>query len=205
VDGQGYDYSRVHGRLTWVHVPDPSYLNVKISDPRALLHMLERLTRFQARGDQVIGGVRLTVLRAAGPGRLTRRALLPAVFTSGQPVASLDVWADQHGVVHRVAFTFRAAAAARIMGQQGGEQGRAAELPACGARAGTQGEAGARKPIQARTTPLRPGDDARLPGTAGGPGDYDHGDLLRDRPAAAHHRTQDAVSYRQFLRPASPR
>ncbi|PZS38387.1 MAG: hypothetical protein DLM62_14065, partial [Pseudonocardiales bacterium] len=41
VDGQVYDYSRVHGRLTWVHVPDPSYLNVKISDPRTLLHMLE--------------------------------------------------------------------------------------------------------------------------------------------------------------------
>jgi hypothetical protein len=108
VDGQVYDYSRVLGRLTWVHVPNPSYANVKIIDPRRLLRVLESVSRFQAAGYQVIGGVRLKVLRATDPGRLTRRDLLPVVYTSGQPVASLEVWVDRHGVVHRMAFTFRA-------------------------------------------------------------------------------------------------
>jgi hypothetical protein len=55
---------------------------------------MEAFTGFQATGYQVIGGARLTVLRATDPSRLTRRALLPAVFTSGQPVTSLEVWVD---------------------------------------------------------------------------------------------------------------
>ncbi len=113
VDGQVYIYTRVHGRLRWAHFPLQVYNNVKIIDPRTLLRVLEPFARFRATGYQVIGGVRLKVLRAADPGRLTRRALLPVVFTSGQPVASLEVWVDQHEVVHRMAFTFRAPA--RIM------------------------------------------------------------------------------------------
>ena len=108
VDGQVSDYSRVLGRLTWVHVPNPSYANVKIIDPRRLLRVLESVSQFQATGYQVIGGDRLKALRATDPGRLTRRALLPVEYTSGQPVASLEVSVDQQGVVHRMAFTFRA-------------------------------------------------------------------------------------------------
>ena len=113
VDGQVYAYFRVRGRLRWIHEPFQMYANPKIIDPRALLNVLAPFARFRATGYQVIGGVRLKVLRAADPGRLTRRALLPVVFTSGQPVASLEVWVDQHGVVHRMAFAFRAPA--RIM------------------------------------------------------------------------------------------
>jgi hypothetical protein len=107
VDGQAYDYDRVDGRMQWVHDPFPAPV-VRIRDPRNLLGLLEPFTGFQATGYQVIGGARLTVLRATDPGRLTRRALLPAVFTSGQPVTSLEVWVDRQHVVHRMAFTFRA-------------------------------------------------------------------------------------------------
>lgn len=56
----------------------------------------------------MIGGVRLKVLRATDPGSLTRRALLPVMYTSGQSVGSLAVWVDGQGVVHRMAFTFLA-------------------------------------------------------------------------------------------------
>ena len=113
VDGQVYAYFRVRGRLRWIHELFQMYANPKIIDPRTLLNVLAPFTRFRATGYQVIGGARLKVLRAADPGRLTRRALLPVVYTSGQPVASLEVWVDQHGVVHRMAFAFRAPA--RIM------------------------------------------------------------------------------------------
>jgi hypothetical protein len=205
VDGQVYDYSRVHGRLTWVHVPDPSYLHVKISDPRTLLHVLERLTRFQARGDQVIGGVRLTVLHAADPGRLTRRALLPAVFTSGQPVASLDVWADRHGVVHRVAFTFRAAAAARIM------------VSKAVSKAALRNYRRAERAL-ARTAKREPESRFRLAQHRFDQAMMHAFPVRRGAQVTTttvtfsaigqpQHITapQDAVSYRQFLRPASPR
>jgi hypothetical protein len=105
-----YDLFRVHGRLQWFHSPDPSYINPKIIDPRRLLRALERYSRFQATGSQVIviGGLRLTVLRATDPGRLTQRDLLLVMWTSGQHVGSLEVWVDRQGVVHRMAFTFRA-------------------------------------------------------------------------------------------------
>ena len=66
-------------------------------DPRSLPRILERLTTFQLTGHQRIGGVRLTVLGATDPGRLTRRALLPAVSTPGQPVEPLELRADQDG------------------------------------------------------------------------------------------------------------
>jgi hypothetical protein len=110
VDGQVYDLFRVHGRLQWFHSPDPSYINPKIIDPRRLLRALERYSRFQATGSQVIviGGLQLTVLRATDPGRLTQRDLLPVMWTSGQHVGSLAVWVDRQQVVHRMAFTFRA-------------------------------------------------------------------------------------------------
>jgi hypothetical protein len=114
VDGQVYDYFRVHGRMSWVHEPEPSYVSPKIIDPRRLLHVLERYTQFQAIAYQAIGGIRLKVLHATNPAHLTRRNLLPVMYTSGQPVASVQVWVDRYGVVHRLAFTSRAPAT-RIM------------------------------------------------------------------------------------------
>jgi hypothetical protein len=106
VDGQVYALFRVHGRLRWIHEPDQQYAEPKIIDPRRLRRVLAPYARFQAAGYQVIGGVRLKVLRATDPGSLTRRALLPVMYTSGLSVGSLTVWVDGQGVVHRMAFTF---------------------------------------------------------------------------------------------------
>jgi hypothetical protein len=106
VDGQVYTPVRVRGRLRWVHEPSQVYVIPRIIDPRRLLRMLAPYARFQATGYQVIGGVRLKVLRATDPGSLTRRALLPVLYTSGLSVGSLAVWVDGQGVVHRMAFTF---------------------------------------------------------------------------------------------------
>jgi hypothetical protein len=108
VDGQIYALFRPHGRLEWFHEPIQPYIRVEIIDPRKLLRTLAPFARFQAMGYQVIGGVRLKVLRATDPHRLTHHALLPVTWTSGQPVGSLELWVDGHGVVHRMAFTFRA-------------------------------------------------------------------------------------------------
>jgi hypothetical protein len=106
VDGQVYVLDRIHGRPRWVRQPSQVYNNPKIIDPRRLLRVLAPYARFQASGYQVIGGVRLKVLRATDPGGLTRRNLLPVMYTSGLSVGSLAVWVDGQGVVHRMAFTF---------------------------------------------------------------------------------------------------
>src|SRR5215831_16823798 len=106
VDGQVYVLDRIHGQPAWVHQPFQVYSNPKIIDPRRLLRVLAPYARFQASGYQVIGGVRLKVLRATDPGNLTRRNLLPVMYTSGLSVGSLTVWVDGQGVVHHMAFTF---------------------------------------------------------------------------------------------------
>ena len=106
VNGQVYAVLPVHGRLRWIHEWSQQYAEPKIIDPRKLLHVLAPYARFQATGYQVVGGVRLKVLRATDPGSLTRRALLPVMYTSGLTVGSLAVWVDEQGVVHRMAFTF---------------------------------------------------------------------------------------------------
>jgi hypothetical protein len=109
-----YAYFRGRGRLRWIHELLPLYPNIKIIDPRTLLRVLAPHARFQATGYQVIGGARLKMLRATDPGGLTRRDLLPVMYTSAQSVASLEMWVDQHGVVHRMAFTFRAPAGIQL-------------------------------------------------------------------------------------------
>jgi hypothetical protein len=106
VGGQVYAPFRVHGQLRWVHEPFQVYGSPKIIDPRRLLRVLAPYARFQASGYQVIGGVRLRVLRATDPGNLTRRNLLPVMYTSGQSVGSLTLWVDGQGATHRMAFTF---------------------------------------------------------------------------------------------------
>ena len=106
VNGQVYVLDRIHGRLTWVHEPFQVYGSPKIIDPRRLLRVLAPYARFQASGYQVIGGVRLRVLRATDPGNLTRRNLLPVMATSGLSVGSLTLWVDGQGATHGMAFTF---------------------------------------------------------------------------------------------------
>ena len=110
VDGQGYFTANVHGRWQWVHDPhpgEPGLIFRELPDPRTLLRLLAPAARFRAVGHQVRGGVRLTLLRATEPGRVKEGlGSLPGLHT-GLPVVSLEVWADQHQVVHRLAVTFR--------------------------------------------------------------------------------------------------
>ncbi len=110
VDGQGYSTANVHGRWVWVHDPhpdDPGLDSTELPDPRTLLRRLAPAARFQAAGDRMRGGVRLTVLRATAPGRVKSFRFLPGVHPGALPVVSLEVWADRHQVVHRMAITFR--------------------------------------------------------------------------------------------------
>jgi hypothetical protein len=110
VDGQGYFTANVHGRWVWVHDPhpdEPGLIFTELPDPRTLLRRLAAAGRFQAAGFQVRGGVRLTLLRATAPGRVKSFRFLPGVHPGVLPVVSLDVWADRHQIVHRMAITFR--------------------------------------------------------------------------------------------------
>ena len=110
VDGQGYYTANVHGRWVWVHDPhpdDPGLDATDLPDPRTLLSRLTPAARFQAAGDQMRGGVRLTVLRATAPGRVNSFRWLPGLYPGTLPVVSLEVWADRQQVVHHLAITFR--------------------------------------------------------------------------------------------------
>jgi hypothetical protein len=110
VDGQGYFTANVHGRWVWVHDPhpdEPGLIFTELPDPRTLLRRLAPAARFQAAGHQMRGGVRLSVLRATDPGRVKSFRFLPGVHPGGLPVVSLEVWADLHQVVRRMAITFR--------------------------------------------------------------------------------------------------
>jgi hypothetical protein len=110
VDGQGYFTANVHGRWQWVHDPhpdQPGLIFTELPDPRTLLRRLAPPARFQAAGHLMRGSVRLTVLRAADPGRVKIFRFLPGVHPGGLPVVSLEVWADRQQVVHRMAITFR--------------------------------------------------------------------------------------------------
>ena len=111
VDGQGYFTANVHGRWQWVHDPhpdEPGLIFTELPDPRTLLRRLAP-ARFQAAGYRTRGGARLTVLQATDPGRVKIFRFLPGVHPGGLPVVSLEVWADRHQVVHRMAITFRGA------------------------------------------------------------------------------------------------
>ncbi|MGH3123648.1 MAG: hypothetical protein ACRDND_21885 [Streptosporangiaceae bacterium] len=110
VDGQGYFTANVHGRWQWVHDPhpdEPGLIFTELPDPRTLLRRLAPPARFQAAGHQMRDGVWLTLLRATDPGRVKIFRFLPGVHPGGLPVVSLEVWADRHHLVHRMAITFR--------------------------------------------------------------------------------------------------
>lgn len=110
VGDRTYDQFRVGGQLRWVHFAYPVRPPIPIPNPRTLLRVLRPYTPFQTVGYPVIGGVRLKLLRATDPGGLTHRGLLPVLWTSHQPVGSLEMWVDRTGVVHRMTYTFRSPA-----------------------------------------------------------------------------------------------
>jgi hypothetical protein len=103
VNGQLYLYIKERaGRLGWYHDTNPSgHPSMKIPDPRALFGVLEPSARFEVTGHQVIGGVRLTELRATSPPGLPALTWLPDV-TSGAHLTQVKVWVDGHNVVHQM-------------------------------------------------------------------------------------------------------
>jgi len=176
VDGQGYFTANVHGRWVWVHDPHPDLpglIFTELPDPRTLLRRLAPAARFRATGDRMRGGVRLSVLRATDPGRVRSFRFLPGVH-SGGPVVSLEVWADRHQVVHRMAITFRGTE--RVDNRQAGQQGRDAGTAAGGERMEkavssipADGEAGPGQRVERRTEPRPGGPAERCPDTPGNP------------------------------------
>jgi hypothetical protein len=109
VNGQEYDY--IAGRtsaLQWYHDTNPAgHPVISVPDPRKAFGVLKPSARFQVIGEQTIGGVRLTELRATSLSHLPYDfAALPDVWP-GEHLASLTVWVDRHGVVRKMSATLR--------------------------------------------------------------------------------------------------
>jgi hypothetical protein len=107
VHGQLYLYIAARTRrLQWYHDTNPSgHPSVSIPDPRTVLRALEPSARFEVVGSQVIGGVRVTELRATDLSHLPGQGRLVGTFAAGGHVTSLEVWVDGHGIVHRLSLT----------------------------------------------------------------------------------------------------
>jgi hypothetical protein len=106
VNGQFYLYIAGRTRrLQWYHDTNPSgHPSFTIPDPRTLLRALAPSARFVAAGYQVIGGMRLRELRATDLSHVTGLGMVADIAPVGH-VTSLEVWADGHGVVRRMALT----------------------------------------------------------------------------------------------------
>ncbi len=85
VDGQFYLHTNgPHGRVRWYRDTNPSnHPRVNIPDPRTLFGLLDPSARFKVIGHEVIGGLRLTELRATKAPRLRALGWLPGVASAG--------------------------------------------------------------------------------------------------------------------------
>lgn len=108
VNGQLYLYiAGPDNKVRWYHDTNPAgHPDVQFSDPRTLFSLLSPSAGFKVIGHQVIGGARLTELRATTPHRTRALSMLPDVDPAAQ-VKSLIVWVDGHHVVHQMALTTR--------------------------------------------------------------------------------------------------
>jgi hypothetical protein len=108
VNGQFYLYIEGQdGRLRWYRDTNPTgHPSIKIPDPRTLFGVLDPSARFKVIGHQVVGGLRLTELRATKPPRLTALGWLPGV-APGAHAELLTVWADGHHVVRQISVRVR--------------------------------------------------------------------------------------------------
>jgi hypothetical protein len=90
------------GRARWYRDTNPTgHPSIKIPDPRALFGLLDPSAKFEVIGHRVVGGVRLTELRATKTPQLRALGWLPGV-APGARVEFLTVWVDRHHVVHQM-------------------------------------------------------------------------------------------------------
>jgi hypothetical protein len=103
VDGQFYLYTEgKDNRVRWFRDTNPTgHPRVRIPDPRTLFSVLDPAARFVVKGHQVVGGLRLTELRATKPRQLSALGWLSGGYP-GAHLRSLTVWVDRQHVVHRM-------------------------------------------------------------------------------------------------------
>jgi hypothetical protein len=108
VNGQLYLYiTGRDGQVRWYHDTNPSgHPSMQIPDPRTLFRVLDPSARFEIIGHRVVGGVRLTGLRATNPVRPSVLSWLPGV-TPGAHLTQVTVWVDGHDVAHQIALQAR--------------------------------------------------------------------------------------------------
>jgi hypothetical protein len=91
-----------NGRLQWIRDTNPTgHPKIVIPDPRKLFGVLKPSAKFTIVGHKVIGGVRLTELRATRAPELPPLNGLPGV-RRGVHVARLTVWVDRQHRVHQI-------------------------------------------------------------------------------------------------------
>ncbi len=103
VGGQFYLHvAGADNHVRWYHdINKSGHPSVKIPDPRTLFGLLNPSAKFKIIGHRVVGGVRLTVLRATEPPRLHALGWLPGVMP-GAHVELLTVSVDKHDVVRQM-------------------------------------------------------------------------------------------------------
>jgi hypothetical protein len=108
VNGQFYLWIEgPDNKMRWYHDTNPSgHPDVQIPDPRTLFALMNPSARFEVVGHQVVGGIRLTKLRATMPPGIKPLSWLPGI-DSGAKVKSMIVWVDGHQVVRQMSMHVR--------------------------------------------------------------------------------------------------
>jgi hypothetical protein len=108
VNGQFYLWIEgPDNKMRWYHDTNPSgHPDVQIPDPRTLFALMNPSARFEVVGHQLVGGVKLTKLRATMAPGIKPLSWLPGI-DSGAKVDSLIVWVDGHQVVRQMSMHVR--------------------------------------------------------------------------------------------------
>jgi hypothetical protein len=108
VNGQFYLWIEgPDNKMRWYHDTNPSgHPDVQIPDPRTLFALMNPSARFEVVGHQVVGGVKLTKLRATMAPGIKPLSWLPGI-DSGAKVDSMIVWVDGHQVVRQMSLHVR--------------------------------------------------------------------------------------------------
>jgi hypothetical protein len=108
VNGQFYLWTEgPDNKMRWYHDTNPlGHPDVQIPDPRTLFDLMNPSARFEVIGHHVVGGLKLTELRATMSPGIRPLNWLPGV-DSGAKVDSLIVWVDSHQVVRQMSMRVR--------------------------------------------------------------------------------------------------